>query len=238
MPESSDRRPGGPLRRRRTRKRGRGTARTQAGGAPKTARAGTLRGIAQIFDSIDERLAAFIARQPVFFVATAPSGADGHVNVSPKGGTGLFRVTGPHGFAYVDLLGSGIETVAHLRENGRICVMFASFEGPPKILRLHGRGRVVQQGDAEFGDVLADFSITAEQRTAVRSAVLVDVTRIADACGYQVPRMRFEDERDQLLRYADRRVRLDGEDGVKRYCTTENAESIDGLPGLDPLVEA
>lgn len=194
--------------------------------------------MAKVFDAIDDRLRAFIEAQPVFFVATAPSADDGHVNVSPKGGTGLFRVTGPHGFAYVDLVGSGIETVAHLRENGRICVMFAAFEGSPRIVRLHGRGQVLQPRDPEWSDVLAGFAITPEQRTAVRSAIVVDVRRIADACGFQVPRMRFEAERDQLLRWADNRVRTRGEDALERYGAEKNARSIDGLPGLDPLVEA
>src|SRR3954466_2702154 len=99
----------------------------------------------------------------MFFVGTAPSGDDGHVNVSPKGGANLFRVTGPLGFAYVDLMGSGIETIAHLRENGRIAVMFCAFAGPPKIIRLHGRGTPIEQGDAGFDDALAAFDINDEQ---------------------------------------------------------------------------
>jgi predicted pyridoxine 5'-phosphate oxidase superfamily flavin-nucleotide-binding protein len=100
--------------------------------------------MAKVFDEIGDGLREFIEAQPVFFVATAPSGSGGHVNVSPKGGRGLFRVTGPLGFAYVDLMGSGVETIAHLRENGRITVMVAAFDGPPKIVRLHGSGRVVE----------------------------------------------------------------------------------------------
>ena len=192
--------------------------------------------MAKVFEQIDGRLRDFIEAQPVFFVATAPSGADGHVNVSPKGGANMFRVTGPHGFAYADMLGSGIETVAHLRENGRICVMFASFEGPPKILRLHGRGRVVQQADAEFAGLLAGFSLDERQLDAVRSIVTVEVSRVADACGFAVPQMRFERERDQLLRYADNRIRKEGPDAVRRYVTTSNERSIDGLVGIDPLV--
>jgi Pyridoxamine 5'-phosphate oxidase len=192
--------------------------------------------VGKVFEHIDERLRAFIEAQPVFFVATAPSGPDGHVNVSPKGGVGMFRVTGPHGFAYADMLGSGIETAAHLRENGRICVMFAAFEGPPKIVRLHGRGRVVQQADADFGRLLASFELRTDQRQAVRAVVAVEIDRIADSCGFAVPQMRFEGERDQLLRFADNRLRKDGADAVRRYTTQNNAESIDGLAGIDPLV--
>jgi hypothetical protein len=194
--------------------------------------------MAKVFDAIDDSLRAFIERQHVFFVATAPSGAEGHVNVSPKGGAGMFRVTGPLGFAYVDMVGSGIETVAHLRDNGRICVMFASFEGPPKILRLHGTGHVVQQADPGFAELLAGFDVDDAQRKAIRSIVTVDVARVADACGYQVPRMDYAGERDQLVRYADNRIRKEGPGAVRAYATANNAESIDGLRGLDPLVEA
>jgi Pyridoxamine 5'-phosphate oxidase len=174
----------------------------------------------------------------MFFVATAPSGDGGHVNLSPKGGKGLFRVTGPLGFAYVDLMGSGIETIAHLRENGRIVVMFCAFEGPPKIVRLHGRGRVVQQGDADFAALLAGFDVSDEQLVAVRSVVVIEVARVSDSCGFVVPRMTYEGERDQLYRYADNRIRKLGADAVRAYVSDKNAESIDGLPGLDPLVDS
>ena len=192
--------------------------------------------MAKVFDAIDDSLRAFIERQHVFFVATAPSGDGGHVNVSPKGGAGMFRVTGPHGFAYADMTGSGIETAAHLQENGRICVMFAAFEGPPRIVRLHGRGRVVQQADAEFAGRVDSFALRPDQLQAVRAIVEVEVTRIADSCGYAVPRMRFEGDRDQLLRFADNRLRKEGPDAVRRYTTENNGASIDGLAGIDPLV--
>jgi Pyridoxamine 5'-phosphate oxidase len=192
--------------------------------------------MAKRFEEIDERLRAFIEAQPMFFVGTAPSGPDGHVNLSPKGGRNLFRVTGPLGFAYVDLMGSGIETVAHLRENGRIVIMFCAFEGPPKILRLHGVGRPVQQGDEGFAELLASFEISEEQRRAVRSVITVDVTRVTDSCGFVVPRMDYTGEREQLYRFAANRVRKLGEDAVAEYVSVNNAESIDGLTGLDPLV--
>ena len=193
--------------------------------------------MAKLFDAIDDKLQAFIEAQPMFFVATAPSGDGGHVNLSPKGGRNLFRVTGPHGFAYVDLVGSGIETIAHLRENGRIAIMFCSFTGGPKILRLHGVGRPVQQGDDGFAEALGRFDITDEQRRAVRSVIEVDVTRVADSCGFVVPRMDYVGERDQLYRYAENRIRKEGSDAVQAYVTANNAESIDGLEGLDPLVD-
>jgi hypothetical protein len=188
--------------------------------------------MAKVFQEIDDRLRDWIDAQPLFFVGTAPSGPDGHVNVSPKGGRGLFRVTGPHGFAYVDLMGSGIETVSHLRENGRIAIMFAAFDGPPKIVRLHGRGSVVEPDDPAFGPLLATFDVSAEQRRALRSIVTVEVARISDSCGFVVPRMSYEGERDQLYRYAENRIRKLGPDAVQRYTQEKNAHSIDGLAGL------
>ena len=192
----------------------------------------------RIFARLDEDLIDWIGKQHMFFVATAPSGDGGHVNVSPKGGSNLFQVTGSHGFAYVDLMGSGIETIAHLRENGRIVVMFAAFDGPPKILRLHGRGSVTQQRDEAFEARLAAFDVSEEQLRAVRSVISVEVTRISDSCGFVVPRMVYEEERDQLYRYADNRIRKRGPDAVREYVTAKNAESLDGLTGLDPLVPA
>ena len=192
--------------------------------------------MAKLFEQIDDKLRAFIERQPMFVVATAPSGDGGHINVSPKGGSNLFQVTGPLGFAYVDLMGSGIETIAHLRENGRICVMFCAFDGGPKIVRLHGIGTPIQQGDDDFAAALGRFDITDEQRDAVRSVISVDVTRVADSCGFVVPRLDYVGERDQLYRYAENRLRKEGSDAVRAYVTANNAESIDGLEGLDPLV--
>jgi pyridoxamine 5'-phosphate oxidase-like protein len=192
--------------------------------------------MAKVFEQIDEKLQAFIEAQTMFFVATAPSGDGGHVNLSPKGGRNLFRVTGPLGFAYVDLMGSGIETVAHLRENGRIVIMFCAFQGPPKIVRLHGVGRPVQQNDEGFDELLATFELSEEQRRAVRSVITVEVTRVGDSCGFVVPQMEYVGERDQLYRYADNRLRKEGEDAVRAYVSVNNAESLDGLTGLDPLV--
>jgi pyridoxamine 5'-phosphate oxidase-like protein len=190
--------------------------------------------MSKLFDAIDDTLKAFIEAQPVFYVATAPSGPEGHVNLSPKGGKGLFRVTGPRGFSYVDLIGSGIETVSHLRENGRIVAMFCSFSGPPKIVRLHGSGRVVQQGDTGFDERVAAFDVADEQRPAVRSVIEIDVTRVSDSCGFVVPRMAYEGERDQLYRWTDNRLRKQGPDALRSYAAAHNAESIDGLAGLDP----
>src|SRR3954466_6409466 len=140
----------------------------------------------KVFDAIDDKLAAWIARQRMFFVGTAPSGADGHVNVSPKGPIESLRILDPHTIAYLDVIGSGAETIAHLRDNGRIVVMLCSFEGSPRIVRLHGRGEVLYPADPRFAELLGGFQrpgVTESERAIVR----VDVTRVADSCGYGVP---------------------------------------------------
>ena len=183
--------------------------------------------MAATLDEIGADLARWISEQPMFFVATAPSGAGGHVNVSPKGLAAL-AVLGPHRVAYLDLTGSGVETIAHLRENGRITLMFSAFDGPPKTLRLYGRGRVVPVDDSEFATLAGHFP----DMLGARSIIVVTLDRIADSCGYGVPRYRYEGERPQLVDWADRK----GPDGVVAYRAERNAASIDGLPGL-PLRE-
>jgi hypothetical protein len=171
------------------------------------------------------------ASTPVFFVATAPLAADGLVNLSPRGIRGTFRVLDEHTFGYVDLTGSGIETVAHLRENGRICVMFCAFEGPPKIVRLHGTGRVVQRGEPGFAAAVQPFAAAiavGAREPAARAVVQVDVHRISDACGSGVPLLELRADRDLLDSWSANR----GPDGLARYRVERNAVSLDGLPGL------
>ena len=183
----------------------------------------------KVFDVIDEHLRDWIARQPVFFVGTAPLDGDGHVNVSPKGPAGTFRVLGERRVAYLDIVGSGAETIAHLRENGRIVVMFCAFEGPPRILRLHGRGRVLPVDDPSLDGVAFDTEARPE---AQRSVILVDVTRIADSCGYGVPLMSYEGERPHMDLSTAKRLRVEGPDAMRAYEQANNLESIDGLPAL------
>ena len=179
----------------------------------------------KVFESIDEKLAAFLLAQPVFFVGTAPSGAEGHVNVSPKGLSGSFAVLGPREVAYLDLTGSGAETIAHLRDNGRVCLMFCAFSGPPKIVRLHGHGEVVLPGADGFEELTARFP----ERPGARSVIRIEVDRIADSCGYAVPLMELEGDRAQLVRWAAAK----GSEGLDDYRRTRNERSIDGLPALD-----
>ena len=180
----------------------------------------------KLHEHIDGRLRAFIEAQHVFFVATAPLAADGHVNVSPKGMGDTFAVLDEHTVAYLDLTGSGAETIAHLRENGRITLMFCAFEGPPNIVRLHGRGRHVGLADPEFASYRGLFG----DHSGTRGVVVVDVERVSDSCGYAVPLMSHDGDRDLLTRWADNR----GEDGLAAYREAKNAVSIDGLPALDP----
>jgi hypothetical protein len=181
--------------------------------------------MAKIFDGIDDRLQDWIARQRMFFVGTAPSGAEGHINVSPKGPIESLRVLDERTVAYLDLVGSGAETIAHLRENGRIVIMLCAFESGPRIVRLHGRGEVLDADAVAFPDVVV---LPEQQRTIIR----VDVERIADSCGYGVPLMSYEGERPQSRAWAERMLAKNGPDALEAYMDDKNAVSIDGLPAL------
>ncbi|HSJ95781.1 MAG TPA: pyridoxamine 5'-phosphate oxidase family protein [Myxococcota bacterium] len=177
----------------------------------------------KVYDQIDERLAAWIGAQRIFFVATAPLAAGGLVNCSPRGLEGL-ALLGPREVAWLDLTGSGVETIAHLRENGRIALLFCAFEGPPRIVRLQGRGTVVEPGDPEFAALRGRF----DEHEGVRAVIRVECTRISDSCGYGVPRMDYQGDRDQLAAWARRK----GPDGLRAYRAKNNARSVEGLPGL------
>ena len=189
----------------------------------------------KVYPELNERLREFIARQPVFFVATAPcltaAGDGGHVNVSPKGYRDTFAVLGPRQVAYLDLTGSGAETIAHLRQNGRITIMFCSFGRPPKILRLYGTGRAVLPGDPDWAAASAPFPAGSGLGTSCadrRAVIVADLDRIADSCGYAVPLMELRQERDVLARANERKGQAD----LVAYRKERNAVSIDGLPAL------
>ncbi len=172
----------------------------------------------------------FIARQRMFFIATAPLADDGLINLSPKGLDGTFAVIDDRTVAYLDLTGSGVETVAHLRENGRACLMFCAFDGRPNILRIQGHGEAVEPGDPAFGELAAHFSNRGEM-PGVRSIIRVTAERIADSCGFGVPLYEYVGQRDTLTQWAEKK----GEDGVRAYQAKNNARSLDGLPGLPSL---
>ena len=189
--------------------------------------------MAKVFEEIDEHLQRWIARQRMFFVATAPLSGDGSVNVSPKGPIDTLRVLGPHEVAYLDHHGSGNETVAHLRENGRIVVMLCAFEGPPKIVRLHGRGEVIRHGDARFDELMLEWGFEAlGPEASFRSIIRVDVDRISDSCGYGVPLMSYEGQREHYRLSIEKKSRVMGVDGYRAMAHKRGAESIDGLPSL------
>jgi len=177
----------------------------------------------KVYDAITDKQAEWMRAQHLFFVATAPLAPDGHVNVSPKGDLRWFRILGPNDVAYLDFIGSGAETIAHARENGRIVVMFCAFDGPPKIIRLHGRAEVLPPGD----ELAAVFD---PPEHAVRSIVRVRVERVSDSCGYGVPLMQFEGKRTQYDAWVEKKVR-DG--GFADYVAEKNTLSIDGLPAID-----
>ena len=177
----------------------------------------------KLYDGIDADLAEWIAAQPMWFVATAPLAGDGHVNVSPRGHD-TFSVLGPRRVGWVDYTGSGVETIAHLRENGRVCLMFCSFTDRPRILRLHGTGTVWLPGSPSYDEVVARHPA----HPSTRAVVTVEVERVSDSCGFGVPVMDLVGERDLLRRGAEKR----GPEGLAAYRAEKNAASIDGLPGL------
>jgi predicted pyridoxine 5'-phosphate oxidase superfamily flavin-nucleotide-binding protein len=191
--------------------------------------------VANVFDEISNHHREWIAKQAMFFVATAPLDPDGLVNVSPKGPIGSLAVLGPLRLAYLDAHGSGTETIAHLRENGRICVMLCAFEGPPRILRFHGRGEAVLNDDPRYGELFAsaDFADVSIPE-ARRSIVVVDVERVSDSCGYGVPLMSMEGQREHHALSSAKRVRKLGPDGYEDFQRERGAESLDGLPALPP----
>ena len=174
-------------------------------------------------EQIDDELAQWLQAQPVFFVATAPLSASGHINCSPKGGD-CFRVLGAREAAYLDYTGSGAETIAHVQENSRIVLMFCAFQGKPNIVRLHGVGKVLKAGTPEYDALAAQFP----ENPGTRALIHVQVSRVSSSCGFAVPLMAFEKERDTLDRWAVSK----GPEGLDEYHRQKNAQSIDGLPAL------
>jgi hypothetical protein len=181
------------------------------------------------YAGIDEKLQEFISKQVLFFVATAPLGGDGHVNLSPKGHD-TFRVISPTVVAYLDLFGSGAETVAHVKENGRLTIMFCALEGAPKILRLYGRGEVLEPGQPQFDALLPQFP----PQPGTRSIIRLTLDRIVDSCGFGVPRYELVGPRRQLVEWAENK----GPAELAEYRRTKNARSIDGLPAFDATDDA
>lgn len=180
-------------------------------------------------DHIDSELAAWIARQRIFFVGTAPLSPRGHINTSPKGGE-TFRVLGPLEVSYQDYTGSGAETAAHLRENGRIVLMFCALDGPPKIVRLHGHGTLITPDHGRFAELISLFP----SHPGTRGFVHVAVTRVSSSCGHGVPLFDFRGDRDAL----DRWTAHQGAQKLQAYRAAKNQRSIDGLPAFNGISEA
>ena len=176
------------------------------------------------YQAITDKLQDWMSRQHVFFVATAPLNAQGLVNCSPKGHDAL-RIIDDRTLMYLDYSGSGAETIAHLRENGRIVVMLCAFEGPPKIVRFHGKGRVIPITDPAFAALAARYD---RDLSGVRCIVQVDVERISDSCGYGVPHYEYQDGRQAMQNY----LKHHGDEGIAEYRLENNLESLDGLPAL------
>ncbi|XVV07782.1 pyridoxamine 5'-phosphate oxidase family protein [Actinosynnema sp. CA-248983] len=182
----------------------------------------------KVYERIDGRLREFIEAQPMFFTATAPLAADGHVNLSPKGRAGTWRVLDERRVAYLDFGGSHAETIAHLRENGRITLMWCAFEGPPNIVRVHGVGEPVFRDDPRFAELVAGFG--AADGPGLRAVVVVTAKLISDTCGFAVPFLDYRAERTHHQDYLGRKT----DDEFRAYCETKpfNHESIDGLPAM------
>lgn len=174
-------------------------------------------------DHITDAVAAWIGRQQMFFVATAPS-HDGHINLSPKG-LDTLRVTTPNRVAYLDMTGSGAETIAHLRDDGRITMMFCAFAGPPRIVRLYGAGSYIAATDDAFAEAAAPFG----SQHGARAVISVDVDRVADSCGYAVPIYDYVEQRSRLAEWSAKR----DDSELAAYWAEKNSQSIDGLPALE-----
>jgi len=180
------------------------------------------------YDTINDSLKDFIQRQQMFFVATAPLSKSGTINLSPKGLDSL-RILDDQTVVYADFVGSGIETLAHVKENGRIVVMFCAFEGPPKIVRLHGLGEAIEPSHKDFQQLCSQFP----EYPGLRCFIRIRCDRISDSCGFGVPLYDYVGQRSQLIDWAVSK----GVEGVAKYQMKENARSLDGLPGLSKPTE-
>jgi hypothetical protein len=175
----------------------------------------------KFFDTINDSHRAFIEKQKLFFTATAPLSADGHVNLSPKG-IDSFRVLSETKVAYMDIVGSGNETSAHILENGRLTIMFCAFEGPPNILRLYGSGYTVLPKDEEWKYLAPHFDL----QLATRQIIVSEVHKVQTSCGFSVPYYEYLGERDHAQKWAENK----GADGLLAYKEQKNRISMDGLP--------
>ncbi|THU80579.1 hypothetical protein K435DRAFT_785377 [Dendrothele bispora CBS 962.96] len=203
----------------------------------------------QFYDSIPPNLIEWIQKQHIFWVATAPLSQSGHVNLSPKCTRGMFHVVDESKVWYEDMTGSGIETISHIRENGRVTILFTAFEGPPRIVRLFGTGTIHEFGSPEYNALISPEA----RQPGSRAVIMVDVHKVGSSCGYSIPFFDFKSDRNQLHQWAARREKFDAETdqdingkpqnsttgtqvsekGIRAYWLNNNMASIDGIPGLD-----
>lgn len=202
----------------------------RSGALPRPAGERPLRygAMGKIYEAITPELAEWVGKQPLFFVGTAPLAANGHVNVSPKG-LDTLRILGPRRAAYLDLTGSGAETIAHVRENGRLVLMFCALAGAPKIVRFHGKGTVVTPAFAQWPALRGQFP----EQLGARAIIDIEVIRVSDSCGYGVPAFSSVEQRVALRGWTENK----GPEGLRAYRRQHNSRSIDGLPALDPAEE-
>ncbi|KAG8856023.1 hypothetical protein FRB96_006590 [Tulasnella sp. 330] len=191
----------------------------------------------KFYDEIPESIIPFIEEQEMFWVGSAPLSGNGHVNISPKGYRGTFKLLGKNRCMYQDLSGSGNETVSHLYEkgNGRLTIMFTAFNGPPNIVRFWGKGHVHERGSVEYCNLIPH----SEQLPGSRAVVVLDIERVGTSCGYSIPYYEFVGERLQLQNHFEKLELADAAEedgmsrrGIKKYWAEKNAWSIDGLPGF------
>ena len=178
----------------------------------------------KIYEKLEPRVTNFIAQQKLFFVSTAPLSQEGLVNCSPKGWDSL-RILDDLTVAYIDLTGSGVETIAHLKENQRITFLFCAFEGPPRLVRLYGKGEALEKGTPAFEELQTLFP----SYLSARAIIKVKLHRVSDSCGYTVPFYEYKGERDTMTKWVDNK----GAEGLVSYREEKNSNSLDGLPALD-----
>ena len=172
-------------------------------------------------DSISPAHQEFIKQQHIFFVASAPLSAEGHINLSPKG-MDAFRVLGNNKIGYMDVISSGNETSAHTLENGRITIMFCSFDKTPNILRLYGKGFAVLPNSADWDLYAPHFTIYQ----STRQIIVADIHLVQTSCGFGIPVFDFMSERDIHFKWAEQ----EGAKGLQEYIKINNLKSLDGLP--------
>ncbi|KAG5721994.1 hypothetical protein E4T56_gene18467 [Termitomyces sp. T112] len=198
----------------------------------------------QMFGEIPDFLIVWLEKQQMFWVASAPLTLDGLVNISPKGVEGTFHIANPRRVWYEDLSGSGVETISHIRENGRVTILFNAFEGPPRIVRLYGKGSVFEFGTSDYNTLLPE----GIRHPGSRAVIVLDIFKVATTCGYSVPFYDFKGHRTQLLEWAAKKEAADRDTeltvgfssatgprvqtGLKRWWEERNTTSLDGLQGI------